>query len=105
MEIKTLQELVPYHKSLQELWAKEEFQPVLAFLRGLHQEAVNEIQTFKLTEPAEDVKCDAGVLKTKLQFCALFYNLPSNIKVEIDKTLNIEQMKAKIGKSQEGGSI
>ena|SRR5579862_5645890 len=105
MEIKAVGDLIPYHKSLQELWATEEFQPVLGFLKGLMLEQVEQLQTFSLEQSAEDAKTKITTIKTKMNFINLIHNLPERIKEAAEAIERKGNMKAKFADSQEGGNI
>jgi hypothetical protein len=88
-----------------DLWAQEEFQPVLEFFKGIHQQSVNAIQDADLTEPAELVKTKITIIRERLRVCSLLYNLPVNIK-EAKEQLEKNKIKQEaFVKSQESGGI
>ena len=105
MEINKVGDLIPYLKSLQELWGKEEFQPVLALFKGLHQEQVGAVQSIKLDNKSEDIKAEVAVLKSRLNLLSLFYNLPENVRKAKEDFESRAVVGDKLEKAREGGSI
>jgi predicted Zn-dependent protease len=105
MEIKTVGDLIPYHKSLQELWHKEEFQPVLELVKSLHQDEVNAIQTANLNEPAERLALQLAVIQVRLKVYNFIFNLPDIIQTA-KKQLEVNEIKkSRFGQAQERGEI
>ena len=105
MEINKVGDLIPYHKSLKELWDKEEFQPVLGLLSSLKEEAIVGLRVLDLKLSAEEVKTHAAILKTQLNLANMFLQLPAVVK-EVEQ--NIEAQKNKVvafKNSQEGGEL
>lgn len=105
MEIKSVADLVAYRQSLKELWGKEEFQPVLAFLSSMKEEGVNGVRAVNLKESAEDVKAVVATLKTQINFAHLLLNLPEAIRLAEEAIEKQDQRKLAYMKSQEGGSL
>ena len=104
MEIKTVGELIPYRASLKELWGKEEFQPVLALLNSLKQEAIDGVRALEIKEGfATGVRISS--LKTQLNLANLFVNLPDVIKDVEDNQERIGQKIAQMKKAQEGAEV
>lgn len=105
MEIKQVGDLIPYHKSLQELWAKEEFQPVLLLVKALWDEAITDVRRANLDIPGEDCKANLAVFKTKLNMTNLIFNLPAMVK-EAENQIQTNQFKKdRFAKAQEGGLL
>ena len=105
MEIKTVGELIPYKASLQELWGQEEFQPVLALLRGMKEEAVMNVRTIQDFDTPDGIKTHALKAKFMLNLTSMLIELPSYIQKAQDD-INASQNKAAAMKSAtEGGSI
>src|ERR1700735_836422 len=71
-EIKGIADLVPYHKSLKELWAREEFQPVLGLLASLRADAEMEVKRANIERPAEDCKAALAMIRIKLNLLDSF---------------------------------
>ena len=78
---------------------------MLAFLKGLHQEQVNAVQSIALGKEPHELTQEVAVIKTRLNMCSLLFNLPANIQALKDQFEQQTEQKLKIVKSQEGGSI
>ena len=105
MEIKTVADLIPYRQSLQELWLKEEFQPVIQLLSSLRQEAISKIESMPVNLEASTAKAGASIISTELKFTGLLLNLPTRLK-ELEEQFNQkEQTALKMKHSQEGGNV
>ena len=105
MEINKVGDLIPYHKSLQELWHKEEFQPVLELIKNLHQDEVNLIQTTNLNEPAEKLAIQLAVMQTRLKVYSFIFNLPAVIQSAKEQLeINVAR-KSRFEQAQERGEI
>jgi hypothetical protein len=106
MEIKQMGDLIPYHKSLQELWDKEEFQPVLAFLSSLRQEALDSFRTANLYQySAEHVKTKISSDKTQYNLANMLMYLPDVIKEAKELILKRTTKFEAFEQSQETGEI
>lgn len=104
MEIKSIKDLIQYRQSLKELWDKEEFQPVLAFLSSMYEEAVDGIRSLNIQEGfATAVR--VATLKNQMNFANLFFKLPEAIKLAEEMQEKAEAQALKFQSSQEGGSI
>jgi hypothetical protein len=78
---------------------------VLEFIKTLHQDEINRIQTINLNESAENVKAGTAMIKVKLVTLSLFYNLPTNI-TEAQKAKEVNDLKqASFARAQESGGI
>jgi hypothetical protein len=105
MEIKTVADLIPYRPSLQELWLKEEFQPVLILLARLRQEAISKIENMPPNLEASTAKAGASIISTELRFTGLLLNLPTRLKELEEQIKQKEQSVLKMKHSQEGGNV
>ena len=105
MEINRIQDLIPYHKSLVDLWEQEGFQPVRLFLKAMREEALIGFRTLELKEPAETVKTRTAVLRTQYNLANLLLELPKAIKDAEALQEMQEQQKMKFKDAQEGGTI
>ena len=105
MEIKGIADLVPYHKSLKELWAREEFQPVLGLLASLRADAVMEVKRANIERPAEDCKAALAMIRIKLNLLDSFTHLPDEIAAAAQLKEHQEQHRDKMVQSQESGGI
>jgi hypothetical protein len=99
-EINKLEDLIPYHDSLKELWEREErFHPVLRLLASLYKENVDQLigqhrtgavaEQFELAERAAVARITATL-----------FNLPAAIKAAVDE---LEKRKSYLEKMKEGG--
>lgn len=88
-----------------EVWEREEFQPVLAFLSSLREEAVDGLRTLNLTQNAEQVKTIGAILKTQYNMANMIYELPAYVKEVEAQLAKDEETKARMARSQERGSI
>lgn len=81
----------------------------MEFLKGLHQEQIEDLQNINLKESAEDVKTQTAVLKTRINLLSLLYNLPANVKKVKDDIAKKEEhqqiLKTRFADSQESGGI
>jgi hypothetical protein len=105
VEIKTIGDLIPYKQSLRELWAKEEFQPVLSLLKNSYQEQCNAVTGIDLSHASEDVKTEVAVLKTRMIVFILLFDLPGNIQNVEDQLAKNQDKVVKFKASQEGGEL
>ena len=87
MEIKTVQDLIPYKQSLKVLWLEEEFQPFLAFLSSLRDEQIVNFRRIDLSKPAEQVKTEAAIIRSQINTVMLMLELPKYIQ-EAEDTIN-----------------
>ena len=105
MEIKQVKDLVPYRASLRELWAREEFQPVLAWLSSLRQEAFENIGAIDFKEPAESVKTKAAIEVQRLKDFSTMLYLPTQLEAIVQQEERIKDKMQKYQASQEGAII
>ena len=105
MEINKIEDLIPYRVSLQELWLKEEFQPVVEMLKNLQREAFNwaRFDTTKLS--AEEVKALSVRISTQLRVTEVFLELPQRLRALDEQQKYQEASVLKMRQSQEGGEI
>jgi len=105
MEINKVADLIPHRKFLQELWAREEFQPVLAYLSRMRQEAFDSFVAIDFTKPAEEVKTLAAMYVMQLKSFSTMAQLPNLLKqleyTDEERAAKVVAMK----NSQEGGEL
>ncbi len=84
---------------------REEFQPVLAYLSRMRQEAFDSLVAIDLTKPAEEVKTQAAVYIMQLKCYSNIQLLPEHLKqleyADVQRAAKVIQMKS----SQEGGEL
>ena len=101
MEINKVGDLIPYHKSLVELWTKEEFLPVLNLLCSLRDEASQEFKSFDFSKPLAQL----AIIQTKLKIFGMLVELPKTIEL-ISQGIEAQQKQRDAYiKAQEGGNL
>jgi hypothetical protein len=84
---------------------REEFQPVLAYLSRMRQEAFDSLVAIDLTKPAEEVKTQTAVYIMQLKCYSNIQLLPELLKqleyTDAQRAAKVVQMKS----SQEGGEL
>ena len=105
MEIKQVGDLIPYHKSLQELWDKEEFQPVLAFLSSIRDEALTEFRSADSKSKERILRATFATTKTQFNLAAMLLELPKVVKFAKDQIEQQGKAKLRFVESQETGEI
>ncbi len=83
----------------------EEFQPVLEFLKGQRNEALEEFRTLSMYDTNERIVVSLAVVQTKFKIFFSLLNLPEVIKLAAEQIEKHGQYKARFEASQEGGSI
>src|SRR5208283_824840 len=81
MQVNKLEDLVPYQRSLLELWGREEFQPVMGLLNRLKEEAISWARYDAVNETAEKVKATSAKISTQLRLVEMLIELPERLKV------------------------
>ena len=107
MEIKTVGDLIPYRQSLLELWGKEEFQPVLALLCSIKEEAVTSFRILDRLgeEDAVQVKAKLAVARSQYNLAAMLEKLPDVIKETENQIQQTQAKKLAVVQAQEKGEI
>lgn len=105
MEIKQVGDLIPYHKSLAELWDKEEFQPVLALLSSLYNESVDNLRRLDAAAESKLLRAQFATYKAQLNLANMLLKLPNVIQEAKEQIKAGQSAKLKFVSSQETGGI
>jgi gas vesicle protein len=91
--------------ALQELWLKEEFQPVMELLNSLKQEAISWARYDTTKDSADTVKAISVKISTQLRVVETLLELPQRLR-ELEKQLEHQEAQTlKMKHSQEGGEV
>jgi hypothetical protein len=106
MEINKVEDLIPYHQSLVELWKKEEFQPVLALYNSLAEETVQELRALNILElPSENAKSALASYKIRLNMIHFLLDLPAKVREAKNVIEFKQQQQRKMQAAAERSSI
>ena len=105
MQIKTIGELVPYHKPLQELWGKVEFQPVLALLSSLKEDSIMAFRRIDAQAPDAELRAEIAAEKVQLNLVCMLLELPEYLKSIKSNAETAAVLKERFVNSQEGGNL
>jgi gas vesicle protein len=105
MKINKIEDLIPYRVALQELWLKEEFQPVMGLLNSLKEEALSWARYDTTKESADTVKAISARVSTQLRVTEILLELPQRLRA-LEEQLNHQEVQTlKMKRSQEGGEV
>jgi gas vesicle protein len=90
---------------LQELWLKEEFQPVMGLLHNLKEEALSWARYDTTKESADTVKAISTRISTQLRVAEILLELPQRLRVLEEQLKHREAQTLKMRHSQEGGEV
>ena len=105
MEITKVADLIPHRKFLQELWAREEFQPVLAYLSRMRQEAYEALCAINLQDSSEEIAAKTRVYVTQLKAFNSTLQLPQVLKEIEDRNERAASKMEQYQASQERGEL
>jgi gas vesicle protein len=105
MEINKIEDLIPYRVALQELWLKEEFQPVMELLNSLKEEALSWARYDTTKESADTVKAISTRISTQLRVTEILLELPQRLRTLEEQLKHQEDQTLKMRRSQEGGEV
>jgi gas vesicle protein len=105
MEINKIEDLIPYRVALQELWLKEEFQPVMGLLASLKEEALSWARYDTTKESADTVKAISARVSTQLRVTEILLELPQRLRTLEEQLRHQEAQTLKMRHSQEGGEV
>ena len=105
MEINKIEDLIPYRVALQELWLKEEFQPVMGLLNSLKEEALSWARYDTTKESADTVKAISTKISTQLRVVETLLELPQRLRTLEEQLKHQEDQTLKMRRSQEGGEV
>jgi len=105
MEISKVGDLLPYRKSLQELWEREEFQPVLAYLSRVRQEAYEAMCALNLLDSDEVIAAKTRIQVTQLKSFNSVLQLPQVLKEIEDRNERVASKLEQYQASQERGEL
>jgi gas vesicle protein len=105
MEINKIEDLTPYRVALQELWLKEEFQPVMGLLNSLKEEALSWARYDTTKESADTVKAISTKISTQLRVVETLLELPQRLRTLEEQLQHQGSQKLKMERSQERGEV
>jgi gas vesicle protein len=91
--------------ALQELWLREEFQPVVGLLNSLKEEALSWARYDTTKESAEIVKAISTRISTQLRVAETLLELPQRLRTLEEQLKHQEAQTLKMRHSQEGGEV
>jgi gas vesicle protein len=91
--------------ALQELWLKEEFQPVMGLLNSLKEEALSWARYDTTKESADTVKAISTKISTQLRVVEILLELPQRLRTLEEQLQHQGSQKLKMKRSQERGEV
>jgi DNA mismatch repair ATPase MutL len=91
--------------ALQELWLKEEFQPVMGLLSSLKEEALSWARYDTTKESADTVKALSARVSTQLRVTEILLELPRRLRTLEEQLKHRESQTLRMHHSQEGGEV
>ena len=105
MPIKQVKDLIPYHKSLKELWDREEFQPVKELLTAWKNEAITNVLNLQADGDEKHTIAQLAKYQSQATLAYQLLVLPDVIK-QVENSADLRgEAKAKFVNAQEGGAI